>query len=550
MNRSVEITSNVIIGVVIMGKSWDTKKVNDFIDCFEHATHNYMEVLGDAYAGYERYQNNDTFVGGGAEQTKIFIGIKQSEFNCLQYDLSKEMIKRYVDLDDMFKAMVDPAADAKIDTDVVRNTKEHFQRQFEEYESVAFAIQQRTMEDVDKFKKYCGDIEEVYVRDALAQYDEFCCNGGFLDSCIKKMEEFDEEATRWLLNSGLKDAIQEHIAELSDKATKLDSIHPQVVGIDKQIVGISALKVDVTKVLNGRYNAQIPKYVNIYGKQINLYNGKSDNDHIYVDDSKRVRIGTVSDTFIQVTGVPVKDKNGAIVRYETRYGGNQAWLKDIPKDGKRFSDMGCGVVASVNQYLYLTGQTTITYDEYKKVLNVFLNAEDQPVTRRDTHSEVRQQAIKGPIGGALPDQMSTFITTMCKDKGVNVSSSWDSIRGYEADYENMKKQLEKGIPVIWSVHSFDGDNVHFHEYDPTNGAYLYVYDEKTDTVKKGGRASSHYVIATGIYEDYDDTGNKRRMVEISSWGEKYYVDYDQYIGVVSKNPCNQPFSSVMNTKIN
>ena len=139
---------------------------------------------------------------------------------------------------------------------------------------------------------------------------------------------------------------------------------------------------------------------------------------------------------------------------------------------------------------------------------------------------------------------------MCEDKGVKVSSNWDGIRGYEADYENMKKQLEKGIPVIWSVHSFDGDKIHFHEYDPSSGVYLYVCDEQTDTLIKGGRASSHYIIATGIYEDYDDNGEKRRMVEISSWGEKYYVDYDQYIGVVSKNPCNQPFSSVMNTKIN
>ena len=162
-----------------MGKSWDTKKVNDFIENFEHAAHNYMEGLGYVNVGYERYMNNETFVGGGAEQTKLFIGTKQSELNRLQYDFSNEIIKRYIDLDDTFKAIVDPAADAKIDTDVIKSTKEHFRRQFEEYESLAYAIQQRTMENVDRFKKYYGDIEEVYVRDALAYYDDFCCAGGF-----------------------------------------------------------------------------------------------------------------------------------------------------------------------------------------------------------------------------------------------------------------------------------------------------------------------------------------------------------------------------------
>lgn len=224
-----------------MGKSWDTKKVNDFIENFVHAAHNYMEGLGYVNVGYEKYMNNETFVGGGAEQTKLFIGTKQSELNRLQYDLSNEIIKRYIDLDDIFKAIVDPAADAKIDTDVIKSTKEHFRRQFEEYESLAYAIQQRTMENVDRFKKYYGDIEEVYVRDALAYYDDFCCAGGFLDSCIKKVEEFDDEASRRLSNSGIKDSIIEHTNEISEKAAGLDSINLQAVEIDTHKFSLVAL---------------------------------------------------------------------------------------------------------------------------------------------------------------------------------------------------------------------------------------------------------------------------------------------------------------------
>lgn len=228
-----------------MGKSWDTKKIHDFIETFENAAHNYMEGIGYLQSGYEKYQNNETFVGGGAEATKRFIGTKQSEFNRQQYKLSKEMIKRYVDLDDTFKTMVDPADDAKIDTDVVARTKTRFQRQLEEYESLAFAIQQKTMEDVDKFRKYCGDIEEVYVRDTLADYDEFCGTGGFLYDCIKKVEEFDDEASNRLFNSGIKDAIQGHIEEISDKAAGLDSIHSHAVDIDKQTVRLVALGASV-----------------------------------------------------------------------------------------------------------------------------------------------------------------------------------------------------------------------------------------------------------------------------------------------------------------
>ena len=55
-----------------MGKSWDTKKVNNFIECFEHVAHNYIERLSDVHRSYEEYTNNETFVGRLIVQ-KIFL---------------------------------------------------------------------------------------------------------------------------------------------------------------------------------------------------------------------------------------------------------------------------------------------------------------------------------------------------------------------------------------------------------------------------------------------------------------------------------------------
>ena len=39
------------------------------------------------------------------------------------------------------------------------------------------------------------------------------------------------------------------------------------------------------------------------------------------------------------------------------------------------------------------------------------------------------------------------------------------------------------------------------------------------------------------------------MVEVSSWGNKLYVDYDQYVDLVSDDPNNEPFSSITNTTV-
>jgi len=229
-----------------MGICWDTKKVNDFIEHFEHAIHNYMEPLAAANAAYEKYENNETFAGQAAEKSKTFIAIKQKEFNRQQYNLSKEMLKKYTDLDETFKAMVDPAADARIDTDVVKKVQTRFQGQLEGLERSGFNIQQKSMDVFDRLSKYGCGVEEVYFRNTIVKYDDYCGIGGFLHDCIKKMEEFDDEANRRVVNSGLKDAIIEHIDEVSEKTAGLDSINSQAIEIDKHTLSLVALGTGAT----------------------------------------------------------------------------------------------------------------------------------------------------------------------------------------------------------------------------------------------------------------------------------------------------------------
>ena len=78
---------------------------------------------------------------------------------------------------------------------------------------------------------------------------------------------------------------------------------------------------------------------------------------------------------------------------------------------------------------------------------------------------------------------------------------------------------------------------------------LYTYDAETGTYEKASGAASHYVTITAIYESTNPDGSMKRMLEISTWGQKQYVDFDEYIDYVSGNPTNQPFSSITNTTV-
>ena len=138
--------------------------------------------------------------------------------------------------------------------------------------------------------------------------------------------------------------------------------------------------------------------------------------------------------------------------------------------------------------------------------------------------------------------MTAYVENMCYWDGHIIFSSWDFIDDYEEDYRNMKSQLAEGIPVIWAVHDFDTTD----DGDSTND--ITFYRENNGVYSPATTTNSHYITITGIYENSAEPDH-RRMIEISSWGEKYYVDFDEYVEWVEKNEWNRPFSSITNTTV-
>ena len=377
-------------------------------------------------------------------------------------------------------------------------------------------------------------------------YEDLCGAGGFIDKCISKFEEFDEEMCRNIDQSGIKNDVDELQNKIVTTASALDAIQMCVQNMPKFSLGLNALS---PKVRDDSYQKKYRKAMkDIYiAKLLGQLKGsrftQNYEKEFVVKDSNRVRIGKVNKDFVTVTGLYDSKGNPT-----TGYGGAQAWFMNDPGLGPKLSDFGCGSVASVNQYLYLTGQTTISYDDYKKLVYDFVDAKDQPIDHQRAESNARKRVLN-IIDGFSPDQMTDYVTNMCDSKGVNISSHWDYVQGYEQDYQSMKEQLNKGVPVIWAMHDFENSGKKIDDLTRV-GVNFYSYTEATGEYSvKGNPVTSHYVTVTALYEDADETGKTRRLVEISSWGEKYYVDYDQYVDLVSDDPNNEPFSSITHTTV-
>ncbi|MDC7280058.1 hypothetical protein NXH64_11165 [Butyrivibrio fibrisolvens] len=209
------------------------------------------------------------------------------------------------------------------------------------------------------------------------------------------------------------------------------------------------------------------------------------------------------------------------------FGGNQGWFSE--DDRPKVNKYGCGIIAAVNTYLYLAGITRVTKNGYMSLVDEFVRM--YPLSRLCLN-----------IGlGVLPWQMSSYIKRKCRAAGIKVEPDWQGRRGVGNLYEKMKQALSEDTPVIWAFYNLKPSHkIQFYKY--INGEFRDTYLDQHDMEHRYDDVNSHYVTVTAVFESEKD-GKLQRWVEISSWGSKYYVNYDEYKNFVRNaggilNPLN------------
>lgn len=205
--------------------------------------------------------------------------------------------------------------------------------------------------------------------------------------------------------------------------------------------------------------------------------------------------------------------------YNNFYGGRQEWFSE--EERPKFYKYGCGIIAAVNSYLYLAGINWITRVDYMILVREFVKK--YPSSRLFLNMGI----------GVLPWQMSSYIKRKCTASGIRVTAHWHGREGIDTLYEKMKLALEKKNPVIWAFYNLNPTHkVQFYKY--INGEFKDSYRDSNYMEHRYDGVNSHYVTVTAVCEREID-GRKERWVEISSWGSRYYVNYDEFLAFV-KNP--------------
>jgi len=204
---------------------------------------------------------------------------------------------------------------------------------------------------------------------------------------------------------------------------------------------------------------------------------------------------------------------------KTSFGGNQAWFE---KEYGNVSGQGCGVIAAIDAGLYLAGTSTISLGDYKELAKIFENI------NRFSVSFMKERF--GKAIGIVPFQMCNYINKRCH----GYRAKWNGIHGHKNMLEKMETMLAKDIPVIWGIYSY------------RNKVPFYAINEAGRFVKATS-VSSHYVNAISI-RSQSVAGQSKTMVEISSWGRCYYVDYDEYLTLVGDSLISKYCSNIVNVR--
>lgn len=421
---------------------------------------------------------------------------------CRQADDMTENFRGYKDaLSEMIVVMEQFAEMDTLQGVSWESMREHFSNHKTVLQGMLCVISQG-IEDACTLKQCAGDelldeekiIEQIRkltmrnqeCRESIGNYQRLLCNpayAGFLGWWARWMiANYEEEI----------DANHRMITLLEQKLERIEEIDAQTRCLFGQ--DLSPYILQGIEVLEGAWNG------NGFTVQTNQEWMRVINE-AWTDHVKEgTRIGLKEDGYVAIVGA-----DGTVY-----YGGDQGWFDG---ENPQLKEHGCGVIATVNLMLYMSGRTNLTQEEYMQEVRNFLK-------------------WNFPVGidfffgtGYDVFSMTIYLNEFFDANSIDASAYWKVTR--DGMLEDIEQMLSDNIPVILEIGDGKED-----ENEVKDKITLYTLSKGEYVATK--MTQNHYVTVTGIieYENQDET--HQTMLEISSWGEKYYMDYDEYMDFIER----------------
>ena len=220
------------------------------------------------------------------------------------------------------------------------------------------------------------------------------------------------------------------------------------------------------------------------------------------------------------------------VSVDGSFGGNQGWFENLEnkKKAARLTDFGCGLIGVGDILLYITGGSVLSQDKNKKQVTGIEGKDYHDyilkIEKRYFHV-VPKLGISGPL---LAWGMNLYFLFHKKEiretTGARYHARW-CVRKKNI-LKRVKEMLANDIPVLFSVGPgfFKKEKINLYTRTEHDGKSVFKQTSKT---------KDHYMIITGVLE------GEKTMLEISSWGKKFYINFQDYMYYIKK--CDNSFFS-------
>lgn len=204
------------------------------------------------------------------------------------------------------------------------------------------------------------------------------------------------------------------------------------------------------------------------------------------------------------------------------FGGDQGWFYntiDNPNDsyGKVIEGYGCGLI-SISDVAYYISKTRGIKNNYTKLIKY---NKDNTINYDNYLKYVKKMdneyygviAVEGLDGVRMAIGTKAYF----KESKIKYKVSWMS--SGKKRLKRIKDMIKNNIPVTLSVGPAikcpKKERLRYYSFDNVESMRLNKREIK-------GRFKDHYVTVTGIYED---KVQNHTYLEISTWGQKYYIEY-------------------------
>ena len=224
------------------------------------------------------------------------------------------------------------------------------------------------------------------------------------------------------------------------------------------------------------------------------------------------------------------------ISIEGSFGGNQMWFDDnnVLTTDYIIHKYGCGLISVSDVIFYISSNRGIQSpaDFFFDTNNLDSILIVDYMNYIMYMNEFYFPTLRGLGVNGL--SMQNAFRTYSSISGLDLSAEWNIEP--DSTLDKILEMLDNDIPVTLSIGPDDENGVDFYdEFSFTTKDSYYLENKSMEYVK------DHYVTVTGAIENRIKDS---MILEISSWGKKYYIDFDEYEVFVAQHS-NYVFSNIL-----